>query len=268
MPQRTMTSEEVRQVQLDTLARFADWCSSRDLHWQLAFGTLLGAVRHRGFIPWDDDIDVAMSRLDYERLCSDFSAQAPMSLAIKSRASDPRWPLPFAKIWDTRTIVSEDSHLPLRAGVGIDVFPIDAIESSGSRRRLRLRTRGALYGIRALASVQVRPQRSQFKNLALRSLGPLARLIRPWHLARALERVATVLPPKHGDVSVVVGPYSWSVATMAMKPGAMLPFEDRELPGPHNPHHVLKATYGDYLTPPEHQISHHASSAHWINHDR
>jgi lipopolysaccharide cholinephosphotransferase len=66
-PTTELSLEEIKRVALDILQDVADFCERNSLRYFLAYGTLLGAVRHRGFIPWDDDIDICMPRSDYER---------------------------------------------------------------------------------------------------------------------------------------------------------------------------------------------------------
>ena len=69
---KEIKSDEMRNVQLDILQKVHDFCMSHGIRYTLAFGSLLGAVRHGGYIPWDDDIDIAMLRPDYERFRKEF----------------------------------------------------------------------------------------------------------------------------------------------------------------------------------------------------
>ena len=109
------------------LQEFIDVCTVLNLKYYALGGTLLGVVRHRGFIPWDDDIDVGMPRADYEI----FIAKAQMLLAdgyfLQTFKTDKEFPANFAKIRNNNTTFIETSigHLHVNHGVFIDVFPLD-----------------------------------------------------------------------------------------------------------------------------------------------
>ena len=120
-----LTLAEFREVQLGVLAEFDRICRSHELTYYLAYGTLLGAVRHGGYIPWDDDIDVMMPRADYDRLPAIFAAAAPEHLSLGSPQTRTDWPFPYAKIGDDRTELWEPLEDPLPLAVNLDVFPID-----------------------------------------------------------------------------------------------------------------------------------------------
>jgi lipopolysaccharide cholinephosphotransferase len=262
-----MSREEVREIQLESLVHFARWCRANDLRFQLAFGTLLGAVRHGGFIPWDDDIDLAMPRSDYERFCRTFPANPPATLVMGSLVSRPGWPLPFAKVWDDRTIVEEHSHLALKAGVGLDVFPIDSVHSHGIRRAIRFWLTRATRALQALGSARPREGRIRAKAFLLALAGPVVRLIGAHHFASARDRVASQYLGQASHSSVLVGPYLWSAPTPGVIETTDLPFEGLALPAPADPGAVLGAIYGDYMTPPaaSHQTTHHLMTSLWID---
>jgi len=261
-----MTREEVRGVQLESLVQFAEWCQAHDLRFHLAFGTLLGAVRHGGFIPWDDDVDLAMPRRDYERFCRLFPANPPGRLVLGSLANRHGWPLPFAKVWDDRTVVEEHSQLELNAGVGLDVFPIDSVHSHGVRRTGRLVLTRATRALQALCSALPRSGRVRMKALLLALAGPLVRLVGAHHLASARNRVASQYLGQADHSSILVGPYLWSAPTPNVVETGHLRFEGLDLPAPADPSAVLGAIYGDYMTPPaaSKQVTHHLITAVWI----
>ena len=98
-----LTLEELRTVQLGVLVEFDRICRANALTYYLAYGTLLGAVRHGGYIPWDDDIDVMMPRGDYDRLLEVFQTVAPPHLNLGSSKTRADWPFPWAKVGGDRT---------------------------------------------------------------------------------------------------------------------------------------------------------------------
>lgn len=124
-----MPQYDVRQLQrrlLDILVEFDRMCRAHGLRYCLCGGSLLGAVRHKGFIPWDDDLDVSMPRPDYERLIAHSRKWLPEHLEFVCAENDPKYPLPFGKIQDARTTLIERRHLYYLGGCYIDVFPFDA----------------------------------------------------------------------------------------------------------------------------------------------
>lgn len=118
---RRVTPEEMREIQLRMLNIFADFCEEHHLRYSLGGGTLLGAVRHKGFIPWDDDIDVMMPRPDYEFFLKNFDGGAT-NTRLSYYLHDEDHIYLFAQLYDLRTTTLGKSF---QKGVYIDIFPID-----------------------------------------------------------------------------------------------------------------------------------------------
>lgn len=118
---REISDKEMRSLQLEILQKVHDFCITHNIKYSLAYGTLLGAVRHGGFIPWDDDIDIAMLRPDYERFRNEFRDDIYRFCDCRD---DEEVNVGFGKVEDTRTMVQEGGNTK-NLGVDIDVFPID-----------------------------------------------------------------------------------------------------------------------------------------------
>lgn len=125
---RKLSFEEVRDIQRKLLFSLADFCESHNLRYSLGGGTLLGAVRHHGFIPWDDDVDVMMPRPDYEVLLKEFHHKRYEVAHYRSKGTHF---YPFAKLYDRET----KSHIGAPStSISIDIFPIDAVIDSADFR--------------------------------------------------------------------------------------------------------------------------------------
>lgn len=120
---KEMTYEELRVIQLDILQYIHDFCINNDIKYSLAYGTLLGAVRHGGYIPWDDDIDIAMPRKDYERFINLFNDKTGVYQVYECRKNKD-YMIAFAKVCDNRTLIDERANTK-KIGIFVDVFPID-----------------------------------------------------------------------------------------------------------------------------------------------
>lgn len=114
--------QEIKDIQLSILKEVHRFCIENAIDYSLAHGTLLGAVRHKGYIPWDDDIDICMLEKDYEVFMNSFTHPYLKALSIEK---DSTWPYPYGKVCDDRTVVYEDADVTYpKLGVNIDVFPI------------------------------------------------------------------------------------------------------------------------------------------------
>lgn len=126
------TLKEIQNIELDMLVVFDEFCKKHDIKYSLFSGTLLGAIRHKGFIPWDDDIDVAMLREEYNKLLSikDFSFFKEKGLTLFSHELNNEYIYPFAKLSQDKTARTEKGTINgknVKLGIAIDIFPLDAL---------------------------------------------------------------------------------------------------------------------------------------------
>lgn len=120
---KEMTLDEIHDVQIHILDKIDEICRHLNLRYSLGGGSLLGAVRHKGYIPWDDDIDIMLPRPDYETLLKAFYCKYP-HLIIQDYNSDIAYQLRWARIYDDRTLLISKNTID---GVFVDVFPIDGL---------------------------------------------------------------------------------------------------------------------------------------------
>lgn len=124
--------KKVQEDELQILIKFDEICRKFNLKYTLAAGTMIGAVRHKGFIPWDDDIDVYMLRNDFNKLRKIAPMELPENMFYQSHYTDPEYYYPFDKIRLDGTIFKETflANHNINHGVFIDVFPIDSISNN------------------------------------------------------------------------------------------------------------------------------------------
>jgi len=128
-----ISREECKQIQTNILLELDRICRAENLHYYIAYGTLLGAVRHGGFIPWDDDIDICMLRKDYEKLLKIIKSGRVSWISIVD-GDYKSYYLPFAKAVDNRTIAKQEDTKQ-EHGIWVDIFPMDGIPASGLRQK-------------------------------------------------------------------------------------------------------------------------------------
>ena len=134
-----LTAEQLQQLkerERDMLKIFVDICNKHNIKYFVQGGTLLGTVRHSGFIPWDDDIDVSLHREDYEKFLAVAEKELPEYYFLQTKDTDPEYPNNFAKIRDSRTTFVESSaiNLKINHGAYIDIFPLDNYPSGAKAK--------------------------------------------------------------------------------------------------------------------------------------
>lgn len=127
-----MIDNLLKKVELEIFIEFKKICDKNNLNYYICAGTLLGAVRHKGFIPWDDDIDVLMLRCDYEQFLKIAQDELPEYYFLQNLYTDSEFFFNFSKIRDNRTTFIETStrNLNINHGVFIDIFPLDRFPNS------------------------------------------------------------------------------------------------------------------------------------------
>lgn len=253
----------VQQHLLGMMSSLDDFLESHGLDYCLIAGSALGAARHGGFIPWDDDIDIAMPRADYERLIN-LAGRLPSPLRLSAHQTDPNHPYGFIKIYDTTTSLSEAFIRPVRRGLWIDVFPLDeapATVSVGLFQNLVIKRLNRLLRLRHGA---LRPNiRNRTKFLLLGWLVGLLPKTLPSRLLHAACH-------RRGNASMVGNYLSGYQAKEFFDasiyfPTRRVPFEGTALRVPAQLEQYLEGLYGNWrkLPPPERQVpGHDAIHAH------
>ena len=123
---RRLAPAEIKSLQMEILCSIHNFCVNNNIRYSLAYGTLLGAIRHKGYIPWDDDVDILMPRPDYEKFLKLYPGYNK-NHTVQTYINDDSYYLAFAKVYDNRT---ELIVFPTRTGVFVDIFPVDGLPDS------------------------------------------------------------------------------------------------------------------------------------------
>ena len=180
---------ELQAVQLDMLKTFWEICDRLELHPYLISGSALGAVKYRGFVPWDDDVDVALIRPEYERFLQEAPALLPDALFLQNARTDPAFAQLYSKLRKNATSFVEEraAHLPIHHGVFIDLFPLDSMPS-GRLAAWKVLTRVRLCRIRLLCAFGAGDKR---KERLLRRFGRMLGWHR--HTERCIRRTEAAI---------------------------------------------------------------------------
>ena len=245
--------------ELDILLAVHEACDKLGIEYMIQFGTLLGAVRHKGFIPWDDDIDIVMTIDNYDRFIKEAPAVLPDNLIIQHWSTDPNCPNIFAKVRDKNTTFLHKEHIDLDIcqGVFIDIFPITRIKEGkrSVKREKRLRYRFNLIN-ECLDIAYVNNMDSGKKRFVGKIIhnfftkGPFKIKDRSKFIAKEENRKRIL--DKKGYTFTYNGPYELYTER------ALYDFEGHKLYGPKDFDGALKYEFRDYMTipPKEKQITH------------
>lgn len=261
-----LTRSELRAAQTEILSAFADFCVTNQLRYFLYAGTLLGSVRHEGYIPWDDDIDVVMPRRDYDRLHLIASQQQAINgFSLCSPMTAPGFPFPFAKVADNKgTLSVEDDDVDYRIGINIDVFPLDGWPAGILSRWVHGKSLSLLRALMYLHHMTPEFTRADLRESLLALAKPVAKLISlDWLIRRASSRASRYPAEESTHVGVVVWGYPERAGAQAYSGADELCFEKRRYRVPSGYEAVLTAKYGNYmrLPPPELRVPPHAIEA-------
>ena len=250
---RQLSRREIQQKELEILLRVQKICEEHGLKFYLAGGTLLGAIRHKGFIPWDDDIDICMPRPDYEKLLTIFAKENPEK-NLKAKSSYlGNWIGPFAKILDMTTEVvsqfSEDEkHL------WIDIFPIDGLPENLEKVREIYRKVSFYRHIYLIGNARLGEGKTAFRKYIKYILKPAARMYGLSRPSRKIEAIAMAHPYEMSEYVGAVTGGLYGVGERMLKSeyekAVTVTFEGHEFPAMSCWDSYLTGIYGDYMTPP------------------
>ena len=252
---------ELQKIEFDLFRCFVDVCEKLELDYFMLEGSALGAARHGGFIPWDDDLDVGMYREDYDKFLELAPSLLPDGIFLQNYRSDLEFPQLFAKLRNSNTTYIEKSakDYDINHGIYIDIFPLDGFpKEPRKQKRLAFLKRKFLRRIWC-RDTSGRSVKWKLYAFMLRMLGFHKRTFKT---LKKYERLITKYPVA-GSVLICNhgSPYGSRdyISAEYYGGGSDAVFEGMKVRVPENVDGYLTALYGDWRTPPppEKQKGHH-----------
>ena len=261
--------EEVKKIELELLLKFDAICTKHNLRYFLGYGTLIGAVRHQGFIPWDDDIDVVMPRPDYEKLNQLIGNQNIDNRYCLLNSETKDYIYSFSKFVDLRTQMVEKWMISNVLGVYIDVIPLDGVPADTAERK-HFYDKLMFYHYGLLMSTRVnKSRRTLLKTIASRIMYYPVKLVGYKNWRKKVQKLCNKYPYEESEY---IG--NLSLDTYLRKecyPKAIfdntirIMFEGHLFCVPERYDELLRHIYGDYmvLPPIEQRVKKHENKAYW-----
>lgn len=267
-----LSSEVLRRmqlVQLEILLEFDRICKEHNLKYQLFAGTLLGAIRHKGFIPWDDDIDVIMKRDEYDKFINICKSNPNDKYFLQNYETDPNFFRQFSRLRKNNTLCLQKAYkdINMHHGIFIDIFPLDNVKTNSIAEKLRYKLLYFLMKVNFIRNRSI----SKKSHLVIKRV--IARIVRSTNIIlnntsfnKLKTKVMKIYNNKHtgylnhmtnGTTTARFHKYliSFDDYTKTIERD----FEGYKFPIPENYDKILTNIFGDYmkLPPKDMQRSHH-----------
>lgn len=249
---------------LPMLEWFHNFCSENHLRYYLLGGTMLGAARHQGFIPWDDDVDVGMPRSDYKKFLELTEGRLFGDYVVEGIDSNkPDFLYGYTKVYDTKTTLVENTRAKIKRGIYIDVFPLDGACQRESEIPARFRPIYLRYSLLLARACAINKGRKWYKNAVIYGV----RAIPGWMLndKKLMQSIDRMCQQQDYDSCEFIGNFygNWGMREIlprcVMGQPKLYTFENLQLYGASDCDAYLTSLYGDWrkLPPPEKQVTHH-----------
>lgn len=258
---------KLQAAELETLLAISEACKKANITWWMDSGTCLGAIRHQGFIPWDDDIDIGMMREDYNRFLEIAPDVLPKGYTLHT-SKDTRGFAPlFAKVFvdDTLFETQETKEAGLLQGIFVDVFPYDNLQSDESLRKRQIQGASTaqylsyLYHAKSI-TVPHKGMLGAVESVGCRFAHAVLRLL-VRNSGRFQQRfddcaLASGSSAASDNLITLVWPSMEPIPQADIVPTALTSFEGHELPVPGNTQSYLEKMYGEWQRIPEPEERH------------
>lgn len=268
---KKMTLDEIRKSQLEILKYLKKICDENNLRYYLTSGTLLGAVRHRGYIPWDDDIDVDMPRPDYLKLVEIMKSSKNDRYELVCMHNNKDFTFPLAKMIDKKTVLIQNYGFieKVQLGVYVNIFVLDGLptdinESNKFIKKVYWARKKWYFACRKI----INSKSSVGKNIMFLFISIPFKMVGINYFLKKLDKLITTY---NYDRSQYVGHIDFGDLDLARVPkiffgnGEKLEFEGELYSVPERYDEYLKHYYGDYmkLPPEDKRVSNHDYTAYW-----
>lgn len=264
---KKLSFNDAQHISFGVLKYIDEFCRKNGITYFIGHGTLLGAVRHQGFIPWDDDIDILMFRKDYEKFINCFNAVDQDIYKCLSFETGTFY-LPYAKVVDTRTVVRAKNFVEIEDnGIAVDVFPMDYVSNS-KEECIKIRNKYKIYGKMLRYSLY-----NDFSEISKRlnfkyPVYLIAKALGTRRISDQIIKFNKKLPSKKKKYTISFGAFLCGdkgiYESKWFRECRLLKFEDFEFAAPCKYKEFLSERYGDYMKlPPENQRIQHLQDA-WL----
>lgn len=263
---KELSLDELKQVELEILGVFEDFAQKNGIRFFFSHGTLLGAVRYKKFIPWDDDIDLLIPREDYDRLIKTFKDDDRYKLFSHERNKDYRYP--FAKLCDMTTLKDEFHYdNGLKLGIDIDIFPLDYWDNDLEKAKKEARKISKNMFYLGLTKLSKPDSKSPLKRAVKGIVMFFLKIMGSRHY---IEKIVKIAVKNKNTESKYLGCKVWCIygergiiPAEAFSETVQIEFEGKTYPAPKGYDTYLTCLYGDYLPEPpkEKQKTHHVFKA-------
>ena len=255
------TLEDIHRIDLDIVKEFIKVCEKHHLKYYIIGGTFLGAIRHQGFIPWDDDVDIAMPRRDFEKFLMIADSELPKNLRVTTFYNDLeyRYYLPRIMNLDTKVVEKRYENTEKTTHLFVDLFPIDGTPNNIFFRKIyyfKILFNRMMISWYYIDEIDPSRKRKSYEKILIfiGKILPTKKIINP---KKRLAKIDKLLKKQDIEKSNNIGTIMGAYRTREIVPKEYFgtptkyKFEDIYLTGPEKYDEYLTHMYGDYMTPPK-----------------
>lgn len=271
-----ISTEEIKKIELEILRNIAAFCDENGLTYYLAYGTLLGAIRHHGFIPWDDDIDIWMPRDDYEKFLKSYNSSCNDKRYKLISPCDENAKHTFAKVCRTDTVKIESGirYNKDYLGIDVDIFPLDGQPEEQGEYQRYYNKKMKFYKIHSYMLLETSIARNRLKanifNIIRSPFLPFEKSIVKWVKDKTAElnKLYDYNNSQYvGSTDSVYNVKNDRYLKKCFDEKIKVKFEGDYFYAPKGYDEILTLRYGDYmkLPPIEKRVTHHQNNCYWKN---